>query len=88
MTGIVLSKHVASEGVITCHLLPHAISCSPGPWLVGEVITGKTGVVFAWGTFVGGAFIPGLLQYAFGLLQLLLFHLPLLVATAVILDGR
>ena len=44
---------------------------------MGEVISGKTGVVFAWGTVVGGAFIPGLLQYAFGALQLLLFHLLL-----------
>ncbi|XP_043209318.1 transmembrane protein 62-like [Amphibalanus amphitrite] len=59
-----------------------------GPWLIGEVITGYTGVVFAWGTFIGGAFIPGLLQYAFGLLQLLLFHLPLLTATGVLLDRR
>ena len=52
------------------------------------MISGETGVVFAWGTFVSGAFIPGLLQYAFGALQLLLFHLPLMLATATLLDRR
>ena len=70
-------------------MLPHVTPARfPGPWLVGEVITDQTGVVFAWGTFVGGAFIPGLLQYAFGLVQLLLFHLPLVAATGVLLDRR
>ena len=55
---------------------------------MGEVISGHTGVVFAWGTFVAGGFIPGLLQYAFGLLQLVMFHLPVMLATGAMLDLR
>ena len=72
------------------HVTPVLLLYYPltGPWLVGEIITGQTGVVFAWGTFVGGAFIPGLLQYAFGTLQMLLFHLPVMLATGAVLHCR
>ncbi|XP_037092202.1 transmembrane protein 62-like [Pollicipes pollicipes] len=59
-----------------------------GPWLAGELITGQMGVVFAWGSLVGGAFLPGLLQYVYGMVQLLLFHLPLMLATGCLLDCR
>jgi hypothetical protein len=40
-----------------------------GPWSIGEVIEGHTGIIFAWGTIVNGAYLPGSFTYAYGFLQ-------------------
>jgi len=40
-----------------------------GPWSVGEVIEGYTGVIFAWGIIVNGTYLPGSFTYAYGFLQ-------------------
>lgn len=40
-----------------------------GPWTVGEIIEDQIGVVFAWGIFVNGAYLPGSFTYAYGAFQ-------------------
>jgi hypothetical protein len=40
-----------------------------GPWSIGEVIEGYTGIIFAWGIIVNGAYLPGSFTYAYGFLQ-------------------
>lgn len=40
-----------------------------GPWSVGEIIEGYTGIIFAWGTIINGSYLPGSFTYAYGFLQ-------------------
>lgn len=49
-----------------------------GPWCFVEVIDGHMGVVFVWGIFVNGSFIPGTLQYLYGFCQLMLCQFALI----------
>ncbi|XP_057655925.1 transmembrane protein 62-like isoform X1 [Diorhabda carinulata] len=53
-----------------------------GPWTVGYLVENHVGAIFAWGIFVHGAFLPGAFTYAYGFLQLVSFHIPLLFVTA------
>lgn len=59
-----------------------------GPWIAGEIIEDKFGVIYAWGIFVGQKFIPTSLAYFYGFLQLLTFHLPLVFILAHTVDRR
>ena len=49
-----------------------------GPWFIGEIIRDEIGVVFSWGTFLGGKFLPGSMSYFYGFLHILTFNVPLL----------
>ncbi|XP_039431982.1 transmembrane protein 62-like [Culex pipiens pallens] len=53
-----------------------------GPWSFGEVIDGHLGIVFVWGIFVNGSFLPGTLTYFYGFFQLMFCQLPLIVIYA------
>lgn len=59
-----------------------------GPWLVGEIIEGHTGVMFIWGTFVAGSYLPGSLSYLYAAIQLCLANLPTQICLAVLVDNR
>ncbi|XP_060555631.1 transmembrane protein 62-like isoform X2 [Ruditapes philippinarum] len=48
-----------------------------GPWLIGEILEGHTGIVFVWGMFVNGSYLPVCLTYFYGLFQLITFNIPL-----------
>ncbi|PNF33569.1 hypothetical protein B7P43_G16995 [Cryptotermes secundus] len=50
-------------------LVLYALYLTVGPWSIGEVIEGHTGIIFAWGTIVNGAYLPGSFTYAYGFLQ-------------------
>ncbi|XP_043839817.1 transmembrane protein 62 isoform X3 [Dromiciops gliroides] len=50
-----------------------------GPWFVGEIIDGKLGCCFSFGVFVDGHFFQGSMTFVFGIIQMLLFNIPLLV---------
>ncbi|KAL1122046.1 hypothetical protein AAG570_003452, partial [Ranatra chinensis] len=50
-----------------------------GPWSVGELIHGHVGVLFAWGTFINGTYLPGAFTYAYGFFELFLFQAPLIL---------
>ncbi|XP_071537020.1 transmembrane protein 62-like [Panulirus ornatus] len=69
-------------------LIVTAVYMPVGPWFVGEVIEDHIGVVFAWGTFVNRSYLPGSLTYAYGFFQMLVFHLPLILAVAHCIDFR
>ena len=40
-----------------------------GPWFLGELLEGHTGVVFVWGMFVYGSYLPLCLTYVYGAFQ-------------------
>ncbi|XP_017772188.1 PREDICTED: transmembrane protein 62-like isoform X2 [Nicrophorus vespilloides] len=57
----------------------YPIYLSFGPWSVGYIIEDHIGIVFPWGTFVNGSFLPGSFTYAYGTLQLLALQLQVLI---------
>ncbi|XP_043584753.1 transmembrane protein 62-like isoform X2 [Bombus pyrosoma] len=69
-------------------LVLYTLYLTVGPWAVGEVIENQTGVIFAWGTFIGKSFLPGAFTYAYGFFQLFSFHLPLMLILANRVDKR
>lgn len=40
-----------------------------GPWSIGYIIEDHVGIIFAWGIFVNGAYLPGSFTYAYGFIQ-------------------
>ncbi|XP_076303117.1 transmembrane protein 62 [Lasioglossum baleicum] len=69
-------------------LVIYALYLTVGPWAIGEVIDNHTGIIFAWGTFVGNSYLPGAFTYAYGFFQLFSFHLPLTLILAHRVDKR
>lgn len=59
-----------------------------GPWSIGELIDGHIGVIFAWGLFVKGSYLPGSLTYLYGFFQLLFCQFPLIIIYANSVDRR
>ncbi|XP_053142083.1 transmembrane protein 62 isoform X2 [Hemicordylus capensis] len=49
-----------------------------GPWFIGEIIDGHTGLCFSFGITVGGQFLEGSITFLIGILQVLFFNLPLM----------
>ncbi|XP_076377043.1 transmembrane protein 62 isoform X2 [Megalopta genalis] len=69
-------------------LVIYALYLTVGPWAIGEVVDNHTGIIFAWGTFVGNSYLPGAFTYAYGFFQLFSFHLPLTLILAHRVDKR
>ncbi|XP_035671982.1 transmembrane protein 62-like isoform X4 [Branchiostoma floridae] len=59
-----------------------------GPWFYGELIQGCHGALFMHGTYIAGAYVPGLWSHAYATLQIALFHVPLTVYLAMLLDNH
>jgi hypothetical protein len=53
----------------------YAIYYNAGPWLIGEILEGHTGIVFVWGMFVNGSYLPVCLTYFYGLFQVKYFYI-------------
>ncbi|KAK7103093.1 hypothetical protein V1264_018058 [Littorina saxatilis] len=79
---------VARTGTIYYTLLGFLLYITFCPWFVGEFMTGHLGVLFVWGTFVKGTFIPGSLTYFYGIFQVLTFNVPLTLILGTTLDLR
>lgn len=60
-------------------LVGFVLYIATGPWFVAEILEGHVGVVFIWGLYVRGAFIPGSLAYLYGIFQMVTFNIPLLL---------
>ncbi|XP_050511047.1 transmembrane protein 62-like [Diabrotica virgifera virgifera] len=71
-------------------IVVYPIYLAVGPWTVGYLVEDHIGAIFAWGIIVHNSFLPGAFTYAYGFLQLLLFHLPLIfiLANAVFIRFR
>ncbi|EAT47735.1 AAEL001191-PA [Aedes aegypti] len=63
-------------------LIGYCLFVTCGPWSFGEVIDGHIGVVFVWGIFVNGTFLPGTLTYFYGFFQLMFCQFPLIIIYA------
>ncbi|XP_078351578.1 transmembrane protein 62-like [Oculina patagonica] len=48
-----------------------------GPWVIGEMMQGHLGALFVHGMYLKKQWIPGSLTYYYGIMQLVLFNLPL-----------
>ncbi|XP_069117424.1 transmembrane protein 62-like isoform X1 [Argopecten irradians] len=60
-------------------LVSYTLYIGIGPWFVAEILEGHLGVVFIWGLYVKGAFIPGSLAYLYGIFQIVVFNVPILL---------
>jgi hypothetical protein len=56
-----------------------------GPWSFHEILDGHVGYNFLWGIFVNGHYVPGTLNWWYGLHQLLWFQFPLMIILAGVL---
>lgn len=79
---------VAQTGNIYYPLMGFILYVTFGPWFVGDFLTNHTGVLFIWGTFVKGTFIPGSLAFFYGIFQVLSFNAPLTLFLGKALDAR
>jgi len=59
-----------------------------GPWFTGEVLSNTLGVVFVWGSFVRGTYLPTATTWLYGTYHLVFIHTPLLLATGLIIHSR
>lgn len=59
-----------------------------GPWSIGEVIDGHLGIIFSWGIYIKGGYLPGSLTYLYGFFQLLFCQLPLIWIYARCVENR
>lgn len=66
----------------------YAIYLPLGPWIVGELIDGYVGAVFAWGILIKGTFLPEPFTYMYGSVQLMFIQIPLIFVLANCLDKR
>ncbi|XP_055642131.1 transmembrane protein 62-like isoform X2 [Toxorhynchites rutilus septentrionalis] len=63
-------------------IIGYCLYLTCGPWSFGEIIDGYVGIVFVWGIFVNGTFLPGTLTYFYGFFQLMLCQFPLMIIYA------
>ncbi|QQP37988.1 Transmembrane protein 62like, partial [Caligus rogercresseyi] len=49
-----------------------------GPWAVGYFISDRLGILFAWGMFIDGSFLPADTTYLFAIFHALLCEIPLI----------
>lgn len=59
-----------------------------GPWSIGHIIDGHMGIIFSWGMFVKGHFLPGTLSYLYGYFQLMFCSFPLVFIYAQVVWDR
>lgn len=66
----------------------YAIYIPLGPWLVGELVDGYIGTIFAWGILIKGSYLPEPFTYMYGSVQLMCVQLPLILILAYSLEHR
>uniref|UniRef100_A0A8D3DN78 Transmembrane protein 62 n=1 Tax=Scophthalmus maximus TaxID=52904 RepID=A0A8D3DN78_SCOMX len=78
MSQACMSLHLVSKmDTFYYSLLLFNLCTALGPWFIGELIDGHSGVCFAFGVLVDGHFLEGSLTYVVGVVQLLFFNMPL-----------
>jgi hypothetical protein len=69
---------MASHSKLFYPHLMYAVYMALGPWFVGEILTNQWGIVFAYGVYVAGHFLPECLTFIYAFFQLLFVNLALL----------
>lgn len=69
-------------------IIGYWIYLSVGPWAIAEVIDDHYGVIFVWGVYVDGHFMPGSFTYLYAAFQLLLCQFPLINIFAACAEKR
>lgn len=76
---------LASINQIYFGLVAMVVWTTIGPWSFHEILDGHVGYNFLWGIFVSNQFVPGTLNYWYGLHQLVWFQFPLMIILAGVL---
>ena len=79
---------VASRDGIFFSLLAFSLYMALGPWVVGALVEGSTGAVFAWGVLVSKDLVEAQVPFAFYFLHFAILHPVMVVVVGKILDHR
>ncbi|XP_062503403.1 transmembrane protein 62-like [Corticium candelabrum] len=79
---------VASKNSLFYPHVMYAFYLALGPWFVGEIVTDHWGIVFAYGIYVAGHFLPEGLTFIYAFIQLLFVNLALLWYTSSLMNSR
>lgn len=79
---------LASVDRIFWPIFAYMVYLAAGPWAICEVIDDHYGVVFLWGIYVDGTYMPGTLTYLYGSFQLLLCQFPVICILAKCVEKR
>lgn len=59
-----------------------------GPWFLAFLVSDYVGIVFAWGQFIDGTFLPVGFTFVFAAIFILIFHLPFMVGLSIVVYLR
>ncbi|KAH9426895.1 Transmembrane protein 62 [Dermatophagoides pteronyssinus] len=59
-----------------------------GPWFLAYLVSDYVGIVFAWGQFIDGYFLPVGFTFVFSAIFIMIFHLPFMVSLSIIVYLR
>ena len=79
---------VASCDVIFFSLLGYVLYMAVGPWVVGSLVEGSTGAVFAWGVLVNKQLVEVQVPFAYYFVHCALIHPVMVMVIGQILDYR
>jgi len=69
-------------------LLVYILYMAVGPWVIGHLVEGHVGLIFAWGVVVDGELVPSQVPFAYYWIHFFLVHPILVIIYGHILDVR
>ena len=79
---------VVSHNVILISMMLFILYMAVGPWVIGSMIEGRLGAVFAWGVVVDSTMIRSQVPFAYYFVHFGLIHPVMVVAVGHLLDFR
>lgn len=59
-----------------------------GPWFIAHMVSDYVGIVFAWGQFIDGTFLPVGFTFIFGAIFMFALHIPFMVGLSILINIR
>ena len=79
---------VTGHSVICASLIIFVIYMAVGPWVVGSLVEGRTGAVFAWGVVVDSTLVHSQVPFAYYFVHFGLIHPVVVLAIGHLLDFK
>ena len=79
---------VVSHDVILISMMTFILYMAVGPWVIGSMIEGRLGAVFAWGVVVDNTMVRSQVPFAYYFLHFGLIHPVMVLAVGHLLDIR
>merc|ERR1719221_1410140 len=79
---------VTGHNVICVSLIIFVIYMAVGPWVVGSLVEGRTGAVFAWGVVVDSTRVRSQVPFAYYFVHFGLIHPVMVLGIGHLLDFR